>query len=59
MKIFIRNAEDRPYLGFSYKSLISDAIGSGKRNYCNILGNTVNWQIQQRQAISRKITKIL
>ena len=30
-KIFIRKAEDVPYLGFSYKSLISDPKKSNKR----------------------------
>ena len=36
-KIFIRKAEDRPYLGFGYKSLISDPIRSGKRSQKKIL----------------------
>ena len=31
-KIFIRKAEDGPYLGFGYKSLISDPIRSVKRS---------------------------
>ena len=35
--IFIRKEEDGPYLGFSYKSLISDPIRSSE--------NTLNWQI--------------
>ena len=42
--IFTRKAEYGPYLGFSYKSLISEAIRYGKKkpeeNTC-----TVNWQI--------------
>ena len=36
-KIFIRKAEDGPCLGFSYKSLISDPIRSGKRSQRKIL----------------------
>ena len=36
-KIFISKAEDGPYLGFSYKSLFSDTIRSGKRSQRKIL----------------------
>ena len=36
-KIFIRKAEDGPYIGFSYKYLISDLIRSGKRSQRKIL----------------------
>ena len=36
-KIFIRKAEDRPYLGFSYKRLINDPIRSGKRSQRKVL----------------------
>ena len=36
-KIFIRKAEDWPYLGFGYRSLISDPIKSGKRSRRKIL----------------------
>ena len=36
-KIFIRQAEDGPYLGFGYKSSISDPLRSGKRSQRNIL----------------------
>ena len=41
-KIFIRKAEDGPYLGLSYESLISDPIRSGKRNrkYCTLANLT-------------------
>ena len=35
--IFIRKAEDGQYLGFSYKSLFSDPIRSGKRSQRKIL----------------------
>ena len=35
--ISIRKAEDGPYLGFSYKSLISDPIRPGKRSQRKIL----------------------
>ena len=35
--IFIRKAEDEPCIGFSYKSLISDPIKSGKRSQRKIL----------------------
>ena len=41
-KIFIRKAEVGPYLGFGYKSLISDPIRSGKMEPEE---NTVNLQI--------------
>ena len=36
-EIFIRKAEDGPYLGFSYKSLISDRIRPGKRSQRKLL----------------------
>ena len=36
-KIFIRKPEDGPYLGFGYKSLISDPIRSGNRSRKKIL----------------------
>ena len=36
-KIFMRKAEDGPYLGFGYKRLISDPIRSGKRSQKKIL----------------------
>ena len=36
-KIFIRKAEDGPYLGFGYQSLISDPMRSGKRSQRKIL----------------------
>ena len=36
-EIFTRKTEDGPYLGFSYKSLISDPIRSGKRSQRKIL----------------------
>ena len=35
-KIFIRKAEDGPYLGFSYKRLISDPIRSDIKQYRNM-----------------------
>ena len=35
-KIFIRKTEYGPHLGFSYKSLISDPIRSGKRSQMKI-----------------------
>ena len=41
-KIFIRKAEDGPYLGFGYKSLISDPINLAKGvrgKYCMNLAN--------------------
>ena len=36
-QIFIRKAEDGPYLGYRYKSLISDPIRSSKRSQRKIL----------------------
>ena len=36
-KIFIRKVEDGSYLGFGYKSLISDPIRSGKKSQRKIL----------------------
>ena len=36
-KIVKRRAEDGPYLGFNYKSLISDSLRSGKRSQRKIL----------------------
>ena len=41
-KIFIRKAEDGPYLGFSYKTLISVPLRSGRRSQRK---NIINLQI--------------
>ena len=58
-KIYIRNAEDVPYLGFGYTSLISDPIRSGKRSQRKILDiGKFNKAIVLQTDISRKITQV-
>ena len=57
-RIFIRKAEDGPYLDFSYKSLISDPIRSGKRSQRKILQICkFNIAVVSKTDISRKLPK--
>ena len=55
-KIFIRKTVDGPYLGFSYKNLISDPIRSGKRSQRKMLQiDKFNKAVVSKTDISRKI----
>ena len=55
-KIVIRRIVDGPYLGFGYKSLISDPIRSGKRSQRKILQTgKFSKAVVSKTDISRKI----
>ena len=58
-KIFIRKVKDGPYLGLSYKSLITDRIRSVKGNQRKILKiGKINKAVVSKTDESRKITQI-